>query len=142
MHKLLRTLTHPPYRPALLFALAALLFMVPAVAFGAELLQTPPDPAGTEVHQVILFFIGALIGVIGSPLTGFITEKLGVSSVASLLVTYAVSAVVAVVELIILGWFAPEMLTVENLPVLFGAVFAGATGYFEIFTKRKAEAEG
>lgn len=139
----MKRLLQPPYKPATLLLLAALLFMIPVTVFAAPLVQELPPPVeGTQVHEIALFIASAIIGVFGTGIVQVIKKYTGIEDKWALLITYGVSLVVAIVELVIIGWFAPEMLTAENIPLLFGAVFSGATAWFKFLVKPKEEPAG
>lgn len=143
LRKIYHKLTYPPYRPIWLFMLAAFLFIMPFAALAAPLWQElPPPPGDDPVSTIIMYAVTALLGLLGTGLTQWLKTKLNITATAALLMSYGVALILAILQLFFLGWFAPDLLTSENIPAIFTAIVTSATFWFEVLVKRKKEAKG
>ena len=87
----------------------------------------------SEVFSILV--MGAL-GLLGSPLIGWLKSKLGLADRWAVILAGAVAVVLAFAELFIAGSLTLEMFTLANFGVAFSAVYAASQVWFGLFKGR------
>jgi len=85
-----------------------------------------------EWQEILMWVVGILILLLGSPLTQWLKNKIGIKNQWALVLTGLVSAAVASLELWLGGLLDFSLLSIETFPAMFTLVFTVATVYFKL----------
>ena len=87
--------------------------------------------------EIFNYVVMGGLGLLGSPLIGWIKKKLGLEARWAVLLAGAVAVVLAFVELFLAGSLTLEMFTLENFAVAFSAVYATSQVWYGLFKERE-----
>ena len=87
--------------------------------------------------EILRYVVMGILALLGSPLIGWIKEKLGWEDRYAVLLAGLVSVVLAVAELFLAGELTLAMFTVENFGVALAAVYSVAQIWFGLFKERQ-----
>jgi len=87
--------------------------------------------------ELFNYIVMAVVGLLGSPLIGWLKEKFGWEDRWAVLLAGGVATVLAFAELFIAGSLTLEMFTLANFGVAFSAVYAAAQVWFGLFKERE-----
>ena len=89
-----------------------------------------------NLADIFNYIVMGALGLLGSPLIGWIKSKLGWEDRWAVLLSGAVAVVLAIAELFIAGSLTLEMFTLENFAVAFTAVYTAAQVWYGLFKER------
>lgn len=109
----------------LLLVIAILTFVL-ATAF------LPVLQESNQWRAVFQTILGILVFFLGAPLTQYIKNALNVQDKIALVLTAAVSVVVAIGEVLLSGVLTLSNFTIDTFPFAFTTVFSVATVYYQL----------
>ena len=83
-------------------------------------------------HDLFVFLITVVVGLLGMGITQWLKQKFNLADIWALVLTGAVSLVLAVGELFLSGALGIADFTIANLPAVLGNVFALATIFYKL----------
>lgn len=83
--------------------------------------------------EILNSFVTLILGLLGMPLTTWLKNKFNLTDTGALVLSAAVAVVLALVQLLGVGYFTQTPITWENFGVIFWAVWGIASAFFKLF---------